>query len=159
MDVDVVAATLENKPAIRHLLELYAHDFSEFTSADVDDHGRFGYPRLDSYWIEANRHPFIIRAGGRIAGFALVHSGRPHDMAEFFVMRKYRGRGVGVDAARSVFGRFTGDWQTRELATNTPAIGFWRVAIPVPFTESTNDEGPVHSFQIRAVDGVTGSDA
>jgi predicted acetyltransferase len=69
-------------------------------------------------------------------------------MAEFFVMRKYRRGGVGVIAARAVFARFPGEWQVRELAANAGAVAFWRKAIPVPFTEDMNDEGPVQHFVI-----------
>jgi predicted acetyltransferase len=151
-NVEVVAATVEDKPAIEQLLELYAHDFSEMTAADVDDQGRFGYRYADAYWVEPGRHPFLIRVDGRIAGFALVRAGSPHDMAEFFVMRKYRRGGVGVIAARAVFAKFAGEWQVRELAANVAAIAFWRRAIPVSFTEDTNDEGPVQHFEMTAPD-------
>jgi predicted acetyltransferase len=146
--VEVVEATIADKHAVRQLLELYAHDFSEFNDGDVDQHGRFGYRYLDDYWIDAARHPFLIRVDGRIAGFAFVRSGQPHDMAEFFVMRKYRRGGVGVEAARRLFTRFPGEWQVRQLAANAPATAFWRGAIPVPFSEDSNDEGPVQRFRI-----------
>ena len=98
--VAVGAASIDDKPVVQQLLELYAHDFSAFNGADVDDHGRYGYRYLDAYWTEPGRHPFLFRVEGRLAGFALVRAGVPHDMAEFFVMRKYRRSGVGVDAAR-----------------------------------------------------------
>jgi predicted acetyltransferase len=146
--VEVRAATVQNQSVVRHLLELYAHDFSELTGADVDEDGVFGYDRLDAYWTEPERHPFLIRVDGCIAGFALVRSGLPHDMAEFFVLRKYRRGGVGGEAARAVFGMFPGDWQVRQIRTNEAAIKFWRAAIPVPYTEDTNDEGPVQHFRI-----------
>lgn len=148
VDVDVERATLEEKPVVARLLELYAHDLSRFTGADVGDDGRFGYPRLDLYWTEPERHPFLIRTEGRIAGFALVRSGRPHDMAEFFVMRKHRRSGVGICAAHEVFATFPGVWQVRQLAQNTAATAFWRVAIPVSFTETITDERPVQHFRI-----------
>jgi predicted acetyltransferase len=146
--VEIIAATLDDKTAIRHLVELYAHDFSELTGGDVDEQGEFGYPDLDRYWTDSDRHPFLIRVDGRIAGFALVRSGRPHDMAEFFVMRKYRRGGVGVQAARRVFASFPGDWQVRQLSANAAASAFWRVAIPVPFREEANEEGPVQRFPV-----------
>lgn len=150
LDVDIAPATLGDKIAVRHLLELYAYDFSDFTAWDVDEHGLFGYRYLDHYWTEPDRHPFIIRVDRRIAGFAFVRSGRPHDMAEFFILRKYRGRGVGVQAARSLFASFPGDWQVRQLAANTPATAFWHVAIPVPFREDTDENGSVQRFGIAA---------
>jgi predicted acetyltransferase len=148
--VEVQAATLQNKPALRQLLELYAHDFSELNGADVDDDGVYGYAYLDAYWTEPNRYPFLIRVDGCIAGFALVRSGRRHDLAEFFVMRKYRRGGVGGEAARIVFAMFPGEWQVREIRENEAAIKFWRAAIPVPYTEDANAEGPVQHFTIAS---------
>jgi predicted acetyltransferase len=146
--IDVVEATIDDKDVVRRLLELYAHDFSEFDAADVDEQGRFGYRFLDDYWTVAAQHPFLIRVDGSIAGFALVRSGAPHDIAEFFVMRKYRRDGVGMEAARTLFTRFPGEWQVRQLAANAAAIAFWRGAIPVPFAEDSNAEGPVQRFRI-----------
>ena len=144
--VQVDLATMHDQAALRQLLELYAHDFSERNGADVGDDGTYGYKYLDAYWHEPERHPFLFRVAGRLAGFALVRTGRPHDMAEFFVLRKYRRGGIGRDAARAVFARFPGAWQVREQFENTGAIAFWRDAIPVEFDESPNDEGPVQRF-------------
>ena len=50
--------------------------------------------------------------------------------------------------ARAVFARFPGKWQVREMAANIRATAFWRDAIPVAFTENTNDHGPVQHFHI-----------
>jgi predicted acetyltransferase len=146
--VEVIEAALDDKSVVRRLLELYLYDFSEFVDADLDQHGTYGYQFLDNYWTESHRHPFLFRVDGRWAGFALVRAGAPHDMAEFFVMRKYRRRGVGLIAAREVFARFPGDWQVRQMATNTPATHFWRRAIPYPFEEDRNDQGTVQHFLV-----------
>ena len=145
-DVQVDLATVHDRAALQQLLELYAHDFSERNGADVGDDGRYGYRHLDAYWQEADRYPFLFRVAGRLAGFALVRTGPPHDMAEFFVLRKYRRGGIGTDAARAVFARFPGEWQVREQFENSGAIAFWRDAIPVAFDEAPNDEGPVQRF-------------
>ncbi len=136
------------QPVLGRLLELYAHDFSERTGADVGDDGTFGWRFLDRYWAEPDRHAFLFRIDGKLAGFALVRSGDPHDMAEFFVLRKYRRGGVGTDAARAVFARFPGEWQTRQQFENAGATAFWRRTIPVPFTELANEEGPVQRFRV-----------
>jgi predicted acetyltransferase len=147
-NVEVQPASIDEKPVLRQLLELYCHDFSQFDGSDVGDDGWFRYPYLDRYWTEPERHPFLFRIDGRLAGFAFVRSGAPHDMAEFFVMRKYRRGGVGADAARAVFLQFPGEWQVRQLTANTGATAFWRIAVPVPFTEDTNEAGPVQHFSI-----------
>ena len=146
--VEVVEAAIADKAVLSRLLELYQHDFSELDGADVDAHGLYGYRYLDHYWTEPDRRPFLFRVDGQWAGFALVRAGAPHDMAEFFVMRKYRRRGVGKDAARALFSRFPGAWQVRQMSQNRAATTFWRDAIPVAFEDSTNDEGPVQRFTI-----------
>jgi predicted acetyltransferase len=152
--VDVDVATIHDKPVVGRLLELYCYDFSAFTDADVDDHGSFGYRYFDEYWTEHDRHPFLIRVDGHIAGFAFVRSGFPHDMAEFFVIRKHRRGGVGVQVARSVLSRFPGEWQVRQVAANTAAVAFWHAAIPVPFSEDTDEGGTVQRFRIPGPDDV-----
>ncbi len=144
--VDVRPAEEHERDAVRRLIELYAYDFSEFNGTEIGDDGRYGYRYFDAYWTEPERHPFLFRVNGHLAGFALVRAGDPHDMAEFFVMRKYRRSGVGIDAAHTVFARFPGAWQTRQQFANAGAPPFWRRAIPVPFDESNNEEGPVQRF-------------
>ncbi len=148
LGVEVVPATLGDKTLVRHLLELYVYDFSMFTDEDVDEHGLFGYRFLDHYWTDPDRHPFLFRYDDRIAGFAFVRSGPLHDMAEFFVLRKYRRHGVGLHAARTLFAMFPGEWQLRQLEANVAATAFWRIAIPVSFTEDSNDKGPVQRFRV-----------
>ena len=148
MDAEVIEAELRDKPVVRHLLELYQHDFSEFDDADVDDRGRYGYRYLDNYWTEPDRLPFLFRVDGSWAGFALVRAGEPHDLAEFFVMRKYRRRGVGTLLARDLFARFPGEWQVRQMTSNPAATAFWVRAIPVDFVQERLDAGPVQRFTI-----------
>jgi predicted acetyltransferase len=116
-------------------------------SASLRGDGRIGCSRyFDHYWTDPDRHPLFIRVDSRLAGFALVAAGEPHDMAEFFVMRKYRRAGVGTEAARAIFERFPGPWQVRQEDANVDAISFWRSAIPVPFDESRWEKGPVQRF-------------
>src|SRR5450631_4195545 len=105
--VEVVPATLEQQPILANLLQLYAHDFSEFHDVDLGPDGRFVYASLPLYWSEPDRHPFLVRVDGRLAGFVLVKRGSEvsgdktaWDMAEFFVIRGCRRRGIGTQIAR-----------------------------------------------------------
>jgi predicted acetyltransferase len=147
--VEITEADERDRGLLERLLELYCYDFSVYDGSDVDARGLYGYPYLDRYWIDPDRHAFLVRVDGRVAGFALVRSGDPHDMAEFFVMRKYRRGGTGLHVARNVFARFPGNWQVRQLRTNEPAQSFWRRAIPVPFVEDEWDQGPRQRFTIE----------
>lgn len=146
MEFNLVAATEDDKPVLRRLIELYRYDFSEFDQADVDPHGEYGYRYLDNYWTEASRAPFLFRVNGCWAGFALVRAESPFDMSEFFVMRKYRRQGVGRVAAAELFRHFAGPWRVRQQKTNPTATEFWRTAIPYSYDERTTNEEVIQEF-------------
>ena len=145
-NVAIEQVTFSEKEIVRQLLEFNSYEFSRFVDADLDVHGRFGYRWLDHYWTEPGRHPFTIRVGGRIAGLALVREGAPHQIAEFLVMPKYRRAGVGTDAARLIFRRFPGRWEVHQVPGNDAATAFWRRAIPVGFSERTDETGTTQAF-------------
>jgi len=134
MNVDLEPVAYADKPVLRRMLQLYLYDFTEFSGDDVDQHGEFAYRYLDHYWAPASddgdRFPFFIRVDGRLAGFALVRlvDGH-HEMAEFFVMRRYRRAGVGARAAKDLFSRFPGPWEVQQTAANVPAQSFWQRVI------------------------------
>ena len=152
MEIEIVPATLEQKPILRQLLELYQHDFSEYDGVDVNEHGMYGYPYLDYYWTQEGRDPFLIRVsadGGKWAGLVLVNSycyvrkeSNARSIAEFFVMRKYRRRGVGRRAAVQIFDRFPGPWEVIQHGNNRPSYRFWETVIDA-YTGGRYVKGPV----------------
>jgi len=137
-EIEIHEAALDEKPIIGNLMELYIYDFTQFPGGEhLDDAGRFGFDRLDSYWQEPHRHPFILRVDRHPAGLALIREhvtpltgdGEVNDVAEFFVMRAYRRSRAGETLARLVWDRFPGRWQVREIEANAPAHAFWLAVI------------------------------
>lgn len=139
MNVTISGATRADEPTLQNLLQLYTHDFSEHWAGtpkgDVQEDGRFpAYPLAD-YGTRAGWEALLVRCEGALAGFVLVndhaHSGEPvaHNLAEFFVLRKYRGRGVGRAAAEQVFARFPGAWEVAVARKNVAALAFWRKVV------------------------------
>ena len=123
------------KPIVHRLLELNAYEFSAVDGRDIGPDGEYGYRYLDCYWGGADdRAAFLFHVDGQLAGFALVRLGKPHQVAEFLVLPKYRRRGLGTAAARQVLSRFHGEWVTHEVPGNDRAAEFWRRA----------DTGPIH---------------
>ena len=122
MNVVIGKANLSEAPILANLFELYLHDFSEVEPASIciGPDGRYSPPdALARYWHDPQRHPFLIRTDGQLAGFALVKRGLPMtgdlnamDLAEFFVLRPYRRHGAGP-------------WVLRVLAQHTAALSFW----------------------------------
>jgi ribosomal protein S18 acetylase RimI-like enzyme len=47
------------------------------------------------------------------------------DMQHFFVMRKYRHRGLGSELARRVWCEHPGPWEVRVVENNDAALRFW----------------------------------
>jgi predicted acetyltransferase len=165
MEITIQDAEPDDAATLRNLLQLYLHDFSEVDGNDVDESGRFAYDDLAPYWTEPDHHAFLIRVGGRLAGFVLVNRDAPlsgaggaWSIAEFFVMRKYRRRGIGARAAAIVFRQFPGRWEVSQIATNVAAQAFWRAAIARctagRYAETFHDDGrwrgPVQVFTIEA---------
>lgn len=135
MQVELIEASIEHRPSMVRLLELYLYDFSEFMNWDVDENGSFGEDDLDGCWTENWRHPYLIYSDGKLAGFAIVdeYSQDAHDfvdMGEFFIMRRFRRHGLGKQIAFMLFDKFANKtWQVEQLTQNTSATAFLRKII------------------------------
>ena len=136
MEIKILKAERADSSVLRQLLEYYCYDFSEYLQTDVNEHGMFAYAYLDSYWIEPGRHPYFIKVDGKYAGFILINKDflvlddpAGHCVAEFFIMRKYRRRGIGLSAAKSVFAMHPGQWEISLVLTNQPSLKFWHKAV------------------------------
>jgi predicted acetyltransferase len=164
MRLSIEPARVDERDTIASLMQLYLYDFSEFDEeeGEVDASGRFpAYPYLDDYWRDPDRHPFLFRVDGRLAGFALIRRlERPGSeptwgLAEFFILRRYRRLGLGRQAAITLFDRFPGRWEVGEIHENTAAITFWRRVIAEytagRYSEQGTDDpawrGPVQIFR------------
>src|SRR5690349_18686098 len=132
MSIQIVAASLGERATFSQLYELYSYDFSEIVGLDVGEDGRYGVDDLAGCCSEPWRRPFLIRVDGKLAGFAIVDcrsrltgDAEIFDMAEFFIMRKYRRQGIGANVAMHLFDRFPGQWEVRQSARNDQAQAFW----------------------------------
>ncbi|MDQ7804837.1 GNAT family N-acetyltransferase [Amycolatopsis sp. A133] len=133
MDVELVTATEADKPVLANLIQLYQYDFSEIRGLDLTPHGTFTYRYLDSYFTESGREAHFITVDGTLGGFALLRSDVDNDgswnVAEFFVVRRYRHQGVARRAARLLFTRHPGEWTLSFDRNNPPAAALWRSVV------------------------------
>lgn len=123
-------------PVVDRLLQLYQYDFSEIEGGRLDDTGRYPYFTPWAHWNEPDHHALLVRVDGELAGLVLVKPARDDwsDFAsrmvhEFFIMRKFRRRGVGREVARRVFDRYPGRWALNETEHNYAAQSFWRTVL------------------------------
>jgi|SRR5271168_619577 len=135
-EVELIEAGVEHQSVLANLLQFYIHDFSELVPLDLGNDGRYSYPNLPLYWSDASRMPFLAKFDGKLAGFVLITrtselsgGGEAFDMTEFFVLRRYRHRGIGRELAQKVWLRCPGRWQIRVMAKNVAALNFWGLSI------------------------------
>ena len=155
------ATPLDRLPLFR-MLELYQHDLSDVWDQDLDLHGEYGYS-LDEYWQDTGARAYVVLVHSRYAGFALVAPrpklpGGQHWLEQYFIVKKYRNRGIGQAAAIALFDSTPGHWQVGQMRQNIAAQAFWRRVINAyasgTFTETeiTNETGTslVQQFLSRA---------
>lgn len=87
-----------------------------------------------STWVSHKLiHAFIFKQDGQAFGFALVKEaplrgvsqGTDYRMAEFYVSKSHRRRGLGRQAAMQIFDMFSGVWETAQHPGNENAVNFW----------------------------------
>jgi predicted acetyltransferase len=112
---------------------------SEWFELDAGADGRYPY---DTAPVWAKGYDvYLAKVGESLAGFALIgsasewlgdvgaHDVGAHDVDEFFIMRKFRRRGLGRSVATFLWNQHPGEWLVRVLEANAPAVAFWRGAI------------------------------
>jgi predicted acetyltransferase len=155
MDKDVTLIKEQEKLLLRRLLELYSYDFSEYDNSDLNEFGEYGYSRLDHYWTDNNRFPYLFRIDNNIAGFALVRIDDDNyfSIAEFFILKKYRRKGLGEYFSTTVFDRHKGNWHIGVLNCNEPALSFWEKIIngysndKIEVISKKDWDGPIYQFR------------
>lgn len=133
MNFTITPISEDEKEILRNLMEKYDYEFTQYTHEDVNPLGLYGYSYLDCYWTDPGRWAFFLKVDGQLAGFAMVTDypeagNTDYNMAEFFVMYKYRRCGLGSWAVTELFKKFPGSWQIKYHPANVPSAHFWHKA-------------------------------
>jgi len=136
MAMELVQVTLEDREILMNLLEKYLYEFSQYEETEVNGLGLYGYEYLDYYFVEKNHWAYFMKVEGKLCGFAMVITlpeveDRETDfqMAEFFVLHKYRGQGIGFQAFQQVLALHPGRWQLNQHPKNLGPTVFWKKSI------------------------------
>jgi predicted acetyltransferase len=125
--------TSDKEQILHNIMQFYIYEFSRFIpSIKLEDTGAYRPFDLTSYWKQENEHAFFIKLNNELIGFALVECGKngePHSINEFFILKKYNGKGYGALAAIKLFNMFPGSWKITQIPNNYPAQAFWRKVI------------------------------
>ena len=127
--IELVRVKQEDETILQNIIQFYIYEFTVFQEIKLEESGLFAPFDLTPYWSEADLHAFFIMLEGELAGFAMVESGNPNVILEFFIMRKFYRRGFGKVAAVKLFELFPGNWSITQVEKNEPARKFWRKVI------------------------------
>jgi predicted acetyltransferase len=97
------------------------------------DAGQRESEQADRLFADAQARVLTICYASGPVGFARisvrVHSPAEFSMADFFIARSWRRRGIGAEAVRLILDRFEGAWLITEHLRNDPAVQFWRQVV------------------------------
>jgi len=135
MEVSLKKIRLESRHVLENLFPYYIYDMSEYMGWSPNESGLFTYNSgsFDVYWEKSDHVPYFIYFGEELAGFVLVRkypeNDSVYDIAQFFVLRKFKGKGIGKKSLELVVRLFPGKWQIRVLIENGGALNFWKSAV------------------------------
>lgn len=133
--MQITKVVQDGKAILTQLMTLFLHDLSEFNS-DLEinqSNGLFEFDVLEWFFEKEGLTPFFILNDEKIIGFILLQSGpfsnqefADYVLNSFFILRKYRRRGLGRKACKEFFKQFPGRYAISQVKTNLPAIQFWK---------------------------------
>ncbi|MGF6355779.1 putative acetyltransferase [Paenibacillus sp. 4624] len=135
MNFAIVQVNQKLREVLNNLMQFYIYDFSEFLNFDVEENGKYSPYPLDDYFKEGNHHfAYLIKREEKYVGFVLVRliedlGLRRYSIAEFFILKKYRGEGMGKSVATDIFNRHKGPWEVHQIESNQGAQVFWKRVI------------------------------
>ncbi|MGC4038993.1 MAG: GNAT family N-acetyltransferase [Chitinophagaceae bacterium] len=153
MSLEIITASNNDREVIKNLLQLYIYDFTEYIDMNVDENGLFKlHVDLNEYWTEEDKHAYLIKQEGKYAGFALVKMvilpTRHHSIAEFFILKKYRKKGIGQAVAEKIFDSHPGEWEVHQTENNVAAQKFWNSVI-ARYTDSNYSDHFLNGKRIQ----------
>ncbi len=136
MKFEIQEVKEQDKEVIYNLMQLYTYELSFFEDETTDfkllDSGLYVMSKyVEMYWTSDKRHPYILKCDNELAGFVLARYNEDgkNEIAEFFVLNKYRRSGAGKFMANEMFELYKGPWEVRTLLKNERAQNFWRNVI------------------------------
>lgn len=138
MKTEIIRGGERHRRIVANLARYYIYDFSPYIHAQSEWYrcqasGNFN-SGMGHYFKDPASTVFLVRVDGEWAGFAMVRALKgdaevDFNLAEFFITRPLRGKGIGRYVAHRLFDRFAGRWDVHVLPANEPAVLFWEKVI------------------------------
>lgn len=137
-NIRLIPASLSDYPTIQNMGRFYVYDMTEYMGNEkgweIPENGLFECIDFKKYWEQSDTFPFLIRINNEIAGFVIIDkkgsdSQVDFNVAQFFILRKFKKQGIGRYVAYQCFNQFKGTWEVMVLPQNTGAYTFWKKII------------------------------
>ena len=161
--VELIQTGPEQAELICNLYQFYAYESSDWEQEDVEQDGRFYIheEHLSRYWQDPQWSANLLLVDGYIAGFLLIERSElpginALELADLFILKRYRRKGIGRALATQVLTSGETDWLVRFYDQDEASQAFWRSVLdnlprPVQAIE-LDDEPQLLSFLVtRAV--------
>ncbi|MCS5709968.1 GNAT family N-acetyltransferase [Candidatus Berkiella aquae] len=133
----LVAASLEDYPTMQNMGRFYVYDMSEYIHDDgwsMPDNGLYECIDFKKYWQTEHAWPYFIRYNNELAGFVIIdkkgfHATTDFNMAQFYILRRFKGLGLGKYIAHFCFEQYKGNWEVMVIPSNIGAYQFWQKCI------------------------------
>ncbi|WFR79642.1 MULTISPECIES: GNAT family N-acetyltransferase [Janthinobacterium] len=143
--------------ALAQLFQLYCYDNSAWSAESVLADGRYDVcdAGLASYLHATGHTASWIEVDGELAGFFLTEPGMAgglpvQEFSDFFILKKYRRRGVALEVLRRVLLGSAQTWLVATFRDDAAACAFWRQAFArLPFASvEAYDDPALPQFQL-----------
>lgn len=147
--LNLIPATLDDYPIMQNMGRFYVYDMSRYLGNEqgweIPLDGLYECIDFKKYWQTDTAFPFFIKLGEELVGFVIVDKkgSDPNvdfNMAQFFILNKFKNKGIGKYIAHQCFKKFSGVWEVMVMPGNEGAYRFWRKIIAdytSTFEEST----------------------
>ncbi len=135
MELIFQRATISDFRTVDNLFQLYLHDFDTHLKKGVNENGRYVLDfDIKTELRRKDSWTYLGYVDHQLVGFAMwndqtVFLSPGRYVLEFFVVRGWRGQGIGKAMAHRMFDTYAGYWEVVQIKQNKPAIAFWRRVI------------------------------
>lgn len=142
MDIFMEEVLSSEENILLNMFEFYDYEFSPLLDFEVNNEGLFRKAPISRYLTNGSYTAYFIKSHDTLLGFVIVKksSCKPlFEIEQFFILKKYNGRGIGKLAAFKTFDRYRGYWKVTIIEKNYSARSFWKKVIKEYSDDSHNE--------------------
>lgn len=138
MTLKICEHNANDRPVIWNLFQFYCYDTSAEDQCDVDANGLYSLSAdyFAQYWTRPGWQAHLLRWNDSIAGFALVETSEAvagaMELADLFVLNRFRRRGIGQQVARHFMSTRQVPWTVVIFDEALDAQAFWSALFKDP---------------------------